>query len=213
MTTKQRRQKEKEDRKNAILKAAEVLFLDKGVENTTMDEIAELSELGKGTLYLYFKSKQEIFSAVSLKAFKIMYKLFQEGVKSSTTGLEKIKTIGMKYYEFYNSFPGLFKLLSQYDSSNSGVEDTYAQEINILNENIFENFLIGSIKVGINDKSIRKDINPTIVSLLLAISSAGLFQIITKQEKYIKNQFNIDSKKLVLEIFELYIKGLEPREK
>ncbi|MHA2032810.1 MAG: hypothetical protein ACW99Q_25850, partial [Candidatus Kariarchaeaceae archaeon] len=142
-----------------------------------------------------------------------MYKLFQEGVKSSTTGLEKIKTIGMKYYEFYNSFPGLFKLLSQYDSSNSGVEDTYAQEINILNENIFENFLIGSIKVGINDKSIRKDINPTIVSLLLAISSAGLFQIITKQEKYIKNQFNIDSKKLVLEIFELYIKGLEPREK
>ena len=46
--------------KGKIIDAAMKLFLEKGYENTTMQDIVEASGMSKGTIYHYFKSKQEI---------------------------------------------------------------------------------------------------------------------------------------------------------
>lgn len=60
-----RKQREKEERRAAILDAAEAVFASKGVAETTMDDIAQQAELGKGTLYLYFTSKNELYLAIA----------------------------------------------------------------------------------------------------------------------------------------------------
>jgi len=56
----ERREREKEARIESIQKVARRLFAKKGVENTTMAQIAEEAELAKGTLYLFFRSKEEL---------------------------------------------------------------------------------------------------------------------------------------------------------
>ena len=53
----ERRQREKEERRSCIVAAAEAVFLEKGLDVATMDEIAARAEVSKGTLYLYFKEK------------------------------------------------------------------------------------------------------------------------------------------------------------
>ncbi len=57
----ERKEKEKQQRRDDILGAAKEVFFSKGLMSATMDEIAEKAELSKGTLYLYFASKEELY--------------------------------------------------------------------------------------------------------------------------------------------------------
>ena len=47
-----------------LIEVARQLFAHKGVENTTMNDIASASEKGRRTIYTYFKSKRDIYNAV-----------------------------------------------------------------------------------------------------------------------------------------------------
>ena len=55
-----RRLREKENRCNTILKAAETLFARKGYHQTSIEEIADLAEVSTGSVYFYFKNKEEL---------------------------------------------------------------------------------------------------------------------------------------------------------
>ena len=57
----ERKEREKLQRREDILNAAERVFFSKGHKNSTMDDVAEEAELSKGTLYLYFKSKEGFY--------------------------------------------------------------------------------------------------------------------------------------------------------
>ena len=56
--------KDAKERRNEILDAAEVLFVSKGYDNTTMKDILEQVQIAKGTLYYHFKSKEDILDAM-----------------------------------------------------------------------------------------------------------------------------------------------------
>ncbi len=60
MGLEERRRREKENRRAAILKAARKLFFEKGFKPVTVESIAHKGELSKGSIYLYFNSKEEI---------------------------------------------------------------------------------------------------------------------------------------------------------
>ncbi|MCD6287378.1 MAG: TetR/AcrR family transcriptional regulator [Anaerolineae bacterium] len=53
------------ERKSHILKAAMVCFADKGYHQTTVDDIVQEAELSKGGLYVHFRSKKDLFLALS----------------------------------------------------------------------------------------------------------------------------------------------------
>ena len=50
--------------RDKFIEVARQLFARKGVENTTMNDIAAASDKGRRTIYTYFKSKRDIFNAV-----------------------------------------------------------------------------------------------------------------------------------------------------
>ena len=75
-----------------ILDAAQRLFLEKGYENTTIQDIVnELGGLTKGAVYHHFKSKEEIMEAVNDRMFfsNNPFEAVQE--RSDLTGLEKLR--------------------------------------------------------------------------------------------------------------------------
>jgi len=53
-----------EDKKSLILGAAHRLLIDRGFQDIAMDDVAKVAGVAKGTLFLYYKSKDELFSAV-----------------------------------------------------------------------------------------------------------------------------------------------------
>ncbi len=66
MGIQERKKREKEGRRHQILAASKQLFSDRGFHQTTMEDIASAAELSPGTIYLYFKSKDELFAELSL---------------------------------------------------------------------------------------------------------------------------------------------------
>ena len=67
MGTAERRKREKMERARQIRKAAEKIFLEKGFQAATIQGIAREAELSIGTIYLYYKTKEEIFAAINLR--------------------------------------------------------------------------------------------------------------------------------------------------
>ncbi len=63
---------EKNQKRNDILASARSLFSERGFHDTKMEDIAQGAGVGKGTLYEYFKNKQEIFDESCIEHLKII---------------------------------------------------------------------------------------------------------------------------------------------
>lgn len=110
----ERRDKEKNGRRKLILKSARVLFFEKGFHSVTVDEIAKISELGKGSIYLYFNSKEEIYAQILLgdieKFNRQVSALFDE--KKSAADL--LVEFSSAYADFFLNDRELFRILMIY---------------------------------------------------------------------------------------------------
>jgi AcrR family transcriptional regulator len=101
MGVQERKEREKELRRESIVDAAEKILFSRGYENMSMDKVSREAELGKGTIYLYFKSKNELFHAVVARGLQILLDSFVKATEKPGTGMEKIMAIGRAYYDFF----------------------------------------------------------------------------------------------------------------
>ena len=76
--------------KARLVDVARQLFAKMGVENTTMNDIAIASKKGRRTLYTYFKSKEEIYSAVVESELDILSDLMKKVSEKNISPDEKI---------------------------------------------------------------------------------------------------------------------------
>ena len=74
-----RKEKERLFRRAAIIDAAVGIFAKKGYRDTTLDEIAITSEFGKGTIYNYFKSKEDLLEGVLRDGLNQFSEIFTKG--------------------------------------------------------------------------------------------------------------------------------------
>ena len=68
--TAKRKEREREARRDAILSAASRVFLRKGYYEATLDEIAAEAEMAKGTIYNYYKDKQDLFISLAKHGYE-----------------------------------------------------------------------------------------------------------------------------------------------
>jgi len=73
MGIQERKEREKERRRQQIIVAAKRVFSDKGFNRATMEDIAKEAELSPGTLYLYFKNKEELYASLSLRILQYLH--------------------------------------------------------------------------------------------------------------------------------------------
>lgn len=79
-----------EQRKLQIIQAAEEVFTTKGFDDARMDDIAQETGLSKGTLYLYFKSKDEVILAILDRMFRLEFRHLQDQNPDEGTATEVI---------------------------------------------------------------------------------------------------------------------------
>jgi len=78
------------ERKTQILNAAEDIFTQKGFDDARMEDIAEETGVSKGTLYLYFKSKNDLIFAILDRMFEREFKQFEDIEKQPSSATETI---------------------------------------------------------------------------------------------------------------------------
>ncbi len=79
------------DKKETIVQVAQRLFSRFGLMKTTVDEIAKLARIGKGTIYYYFRSKEAIFEEVINKEFAFLKEKIQEAIHKEKTPQRKLR--------------------------------------------------------------------------------------------------------------------------
>lgn len=79
-----------DERKSQILNAAEDVFTQKGFEEARMDDIAGETGLSKGTLYLYFKSKDDLIIAILDRMFQREFRQLENLDQDAETATEAI---------------------------------------------------------------------------------------------------------------------------
>jgi AcrR family transcriptional regulator len=111
MSVTERRLKEKQERVELILSAALKIFARRGLKEATIDEIAALAELGKGTLYYYFDSKEALLQALVVETSDQYFKGLLDHIQSEQDLLSLCNQIVENLLQNYRDNPDLFKVL------------------------------------------------------------------------------------------------------
>jgi TetR/AcrR family transcriptional regulator len=182
VTKADRKEREREIRSKDIIDAAESLFFSKGYDDVSMNDIAHETEMARGTLYKYFKNKNDIIASIAIRASKIITEMFQKIDEKNQTGIEKIRTICLIYYDFYKQHKGYYE--AYYHSglfNNEGSEN-----LENLREIRTKNFqmVINALNEGINDGTIRDDIDPIATTLIMLSMSNAVNNLIPVTQMY-----------------------------
>jgi AcrR family transcriptional regulator len=110
MGVKERREREEGARLAAILSAAERIFAERGYFHARMDDIAEAAELAKGTLYYYFKSKDEIFVHLLERESRKIHEELQRRISGGESFLEILEVWIEFYLEYFENNPGFLRM-------------------------------------------------------------------------------------------------------
>jgi len=110
--TQERRERERQARREQILEAAEAVFLEKGFLNATTDEIAQRAEVAVGTLYLYFRSKEEMYVSLLFESVEIFRQELERIQALAATPDKKLRALWDFLYTYYREYPAYYRILS-----------------------------------------------------------------------------------------------------
>jgi len=115
----ERQLRDRERRRQQIIAASKRVFVSKGVKATIKD-IAEEAELSPGTLYIYFKNKDELYASLSIRLLKhLNLRLQRVKERKEATLDQRIKAIQEALCESYEIDPPVFITLSHLQASET----------------------------------------------------------------------------------------------
>jgi len=182
-----RRQREKEQRRAEILDAAEKLFFSRRYEDVPMDDIARSVELNKATIYLYFANKETLFATIVLCGVDILWEKFSACMEREAPGIVKVALMGQAYYTFSQEQPDYLRLIHFYGSERFSKENPCTAAIG-RGYGTCRMILRDAIQEGIDDGTIRADIDPFLASMYLMISFMGVLSLENKWIRVIESE-------------------------
>jgi len=198
MGVKERKERERKEKRDSILKAAEKLFLTKGVDNATMDELAESLEISKGALYLHFPNKEDLFFEIIQKGILLLRKNIEKEIKKAKNGLTKTLRVCEAYISFSRRHKNYFNSILYFEAkevnekkSSPALLKTYQESDSTLK------ILINAIEEGVKDGSIKKNLNPIETAFLIWSHLTGVLQVISAKGKAIKKFYGLNSETLL----------------
>jgi AcrR family transcriptional regulator len=129
MTIADRKAREKENLKSLILQGAKKLFLEKGIEQTTIRNIADEIDYSVGTVYVYFKDKNAILHDLHTIGFQELGASFQE-LFTIEDPMERIRKMGMYYIKFAIENSEMYDLMFNVKAPMEFIENSENEEWN-----------------------------------------------------------------------------------
>ena len=203
----ERKEREKERRRQQIMVAAKRVFSANGFNRSTMEDIAREAELSPGTIYLYFRNKDELYASLSLRILQYLNIRLKHVVNRK--GLEPeeyVEALKQAMYDVYEFDPliviNMFQLQSSETVKNLSPE--------LLGEIIDLSKSSLGIMADIFEKGIKKGVFINHHPQALADTLWGMFSglILWEESKKLFNEKK-DHLKPTLEIaFELFTRGI-----
>ena len=207
-----RSQKEYDLKKNEIIRSAKKLLLEKGIEDTTIQDIADESGFSRVTVYSYFKNKDDMIFYIFAETGMKHLEFIDKNLDKKKNGLDQIYSIGESFYKFFKKYPLNIRLRMY----------TFLYDANQFEKNLskttFNNLLTffdtgrevirDSIRLGIKDGSIRKDIDVVNTNIHFIGSMMDILKTTILTNVYLFKKKS-EIKKVFYDFLDLFIRGIK----
>jgi AcrR family transcriptional regulator len=206
----ERKERERERRRQQIIVAAKRVFSEKGFNKATMEDIAQEAELSPGTLYLYFKNKDELYASLSLRILQYLLirleHLNNDRVKSIDERLDILKEAMYDAYEFDS-----MTLINMFHLQSSETLKNLTPELLLEIKRLSKKSLSEMVKLfqeGI-DKNIFIDRHPNAMADIIWALFSGVVlwetskNVIDPDKDYLKNTLET--------AFEIFSRGIKEK--
>ncbi len=205
----ERRQREKENRIEQIRDSAASVFYEKGFEATTMEDIAGRAEISKATIYIYFKSKEDLYySLVEPALDRLSKRLIRIAGFNDEEPEVKIKKMIEATYDFYDKDPDAYHLVSRYKAAEFSKllsRDKLDHLKGLMRSNLHQ--LEQAIAAGVLKGQFCK-IDPGITSIIIWNTFMGVIQFQENRMEQGKKDYR---KSTINAAIELILTGLRRR--
>jgi len=158
-------------RKEQIMSAALSVVVAKGYDQSRMDDIVEKSQLSKGAIYWYYKSKEEVY----LSLVDYWFVQYSSGVvdtlKQQESASDQLKALFDFFIEQFDKNPTTFKLLVEFWRL-AGLNPDFNAKLQQIYSDFLE-YIIEIIKVGVANGEF-KNVEPRITALSILINIEGI---------------------------------------
>jgi AcrR family transcriptional regulator len=203
MGAKERREREREQRKAQILDTARALLLEKGLNATSINQIAKRAELSVGAIYFYYKSKEDLYAALQVEGLELLSQTIRQSVQEKSQPEVNIRKIAMAYLNFSEEHKNYFDIINYFLASP---EPIFSPELKSqVDEHGKDSLatLADTISKGIQD-GIFKAVDPRRQAIILWSTLHGMIQF-KKLENTILSKESHQS--LYLEAVERFLDG------
>ena len=205
MGVQERKKRERAARKQLILDAARSLLFEKGLTATSINQIARRAELGVGTIYFYYKNKEELFAALQEEGLELLGKQIRETCDRKKTPMEKLRAMAHVYIDFSHNYKEYFDIISFFLASPDIMFTSKAlkQEVDQLGDNIIS-IVQETIEEGMQ-QGLFEEIDAHKSSIMFWGMLHGLLQLRKMRNTLLKDE---DHQELVAYSVERFIGGL-----
>lgn len=176
--TQSRREREKLQRRETIINAAKELFYEKGYQSTTMVDIAAAAELSKGTLYLYFSGKDELYVTIILEGFKIIDDRLKEISASEMELVTMGRSMFMTFVEFCLDNREYFRVTQYFlsETARQNLPDELVDGVSSYTTSLL-GYVADLVRDGIKSGRLRKDVDPLAFAVIAWRTATGLLDL------------------------------------
>ncbi|MFF2499708.1 TetR/AcrR family transcriptional regulator [Peribacillus sp. NPDC058075] len=185
------------DRKKLILEAATKSFSLFGYKATTMDQVAKIANVGKGTIYTFYKNKEELFKEIVQRLIEEMKYEAEQSLDDQLTFFENLHRAVYRILEFRQEHQLSLKLLQEEREIGTPAVQEMVNEM----EEAIVSYIKEKLKIAI-DKGFIQPCDPEITAfLMLKMYLALIFD-------WERNHAPLE-KEEIAELFKIYLfKGL-----
>ncbi|MBN1213106.1 MAG: TetR/AcrR family transcriptional regulator [candidate division Zixibacteria bacterium] len=203
-----RKTMERQTRQQYIIDAARRLLAEKGIEDTSMEDIAAAVEYTRRTLYAYFKSRDEIYLMILVEDLKSRWAEQKKALTAASRGLDKIRIWGESLYDYSREHPHSMPMQIYWDFK--GIDrDRVSPEVFAAFETINEELAAGLREIftlGINDGSLRPDLQ---IDMAIGQFVYSLRSIINRALTPTYSFTRIEPDKYVEHYLGLFLRGIQ----
>lgn len=189
-----------------IVHTAEILFENKGIEKTTMDDIAKDAQYSKATLYVYFKNKDEIVDSIVLKSMRQLRDKIHESIEDSTDWINAYNSVCKTMVVFFEedkmafeSAVGEINIDIDSDNTTQVAKDIFAASEEINAE--LTAFLIDGITRGY----LKEDLPIIQTMFLLLASITGIVKMAQQKQAYMEKYLELSKETFLQDSFKMLL--------
>ena len=194
----------KDAKSDYIVEVAKTLFLEKGINNVCVKDLASRAELGEATIYRYFSKKENLVSQVAINLEKEVFNKYFS-INHNLSGYVQIERFYNCFLDVFTNVKNYFRFVHDFDSlivANHLKVEEYENNI----YNYYQVFMEAYNK-GLEDGSVKKLVDPNLFYMTTSHAILSLCVKMSSEDVLVQDS-NADKTKEICELIMIFMNSL-----